>query len=98
MVTGGSRGAGAGVARELAAAGAKVAVTYMRSPDSAAAVVDEIKAAGGDAMKVYASAAEESSWADVVSTVGAQYGDIDLLVSNAGIASRGNSIADTDAK
>ena len=61
MVTGGSRGVGAMVAREVAAAGARVALTYRRSPDSAAQVVADIESAGGQAVSVYASAADEQS-------------------------------------
>ena len=98
LVTGGSRGAGAGVARELAAAGARVAVSYLRSPDAAAKVVADIEAAGGQAMSVYASAAEEESWSDAVAEIVAGFGDVDLLVSNAGVASRGLTISDTDPR
>jgi NAD(P)-dependent dehydrogenase (short-subunit alcohol dehydrogenase family) len=98
LVTGGSRGVGAGVARGLAAAGAQVAVTYMRSPDSAVQVVADIEAAGGEAMSVYASAADEQSWSDAVATIAGRFGDVDLLVSNAGVASRGLAIADTDPR
>lgn len=89
LVTGGSRGVGAGVARELAAAGAQVAVTYMRSPEAAVKVVADIEAAGGQAMSVYASAAEEQAWSDAVAAIVDRFGDVDLLVSNAGVASRG---------
>jgi NAD(P)-dependent dehydrogenase (short-subunit alcohol dehydrogenase family) len=81
MVTGGSRGVGAMVAREVAAAGARVALTYMRSPDSAAQVVADIESAGGQAMSVYASAADEQSWLSAVDEVSARIGDVDLLVS-----------------
>ena len=96
MVTGGSRGVGAVVARELAGAGAKVAVTYMRSPEAAAAVVADIEAAGGRAMAVYASAADEASWRAAADEVSSTFGDVDLLVSNAGVASRGRSVADSE--
>ncbi|MGA5544973.1 SDR family NAD(P)-dependent oxidoreductase [Mycobacterium sp. NPDC051198] len=96
LVTGGSRGVGAGVARELAAAGAKVAVTYMRSPDAAAEVVADIETHGGQAMSVYASAADETSWQAAAEEVASAFGDVDLLVSNAGVASRGRTVADSD--
>jgi NAD(P)-dependent dehydrogenase (short-subunit alcohol dehydrogenase family) len=84
------------VAQELAAAGAQVAVTYMRSPEAAAQVVADIEESGGQAMSVYASAADEDSWRSAVDETSSRFGGIDLLVSNAGVASRGNSIADTD--
>ncbi|ORA11441.1 oxidoreductase [Mycobacterium arosiense ATCC BAA-1401 = DSM 45069] len=96
LVTGGSRGVGAQVARELASAGAKVALTYFRSPDAARQVVREIEAGGGQAISVHASAAESGSWERAATSVGEAYGDVDLLVSNAGVASRGRSICETD--
>lgn len=98
LVTGGSRGVGAGVARELAAAGAQVALTYMRSPEAADEVVADIESAGEQAMSVYASAADEQSWAEAVAAIVERFGDVDLLVSNAGVASRGLSIADTEPR
>ena len=49
LVTGASRGLGAGIARSLAEAGAKVAVNYIGNPDGAGRVVDAIKSAGGQA-------------------------------------------------
>jgi NAD(P)-dependent dehydrogenase (short-subunit alcohol dehydrogenase family) len=84
------------VARELAQAGASVAVTYMRSPDAADQVVADIEAVGGQAMSVYASAADELSWREAVGKIGARLGEVDLLVSNAGVASRGRTVADSD--
>lgn len=98
LVTGGSRGVGAGVARELARAGAKVAVTYMHSPEAAAQVVADIESAGGQAMSVYASAADEASWRAAAHVIASTLGDVDLLVSNAGVASRGRTVADTDSQ
>jgi NAD(P)-dependent dehydrogenase (short-subunit alcohol dehydrogenase family) len=96
LVTGGSRGVGAGVARGLAAAGARVALTYMRSPEAADHVVANIESRGGQAISVYASAADEQSWVDAAAAVSQRFGDVDLLVSNAGVASRGRTVADTD--
>ncbi len=96
LITGGSRGVGAEVAREVAGAGASVAVTYKRSPEAAAQVVADIEATGAQAMSVYASAADEESWQSAVGEISSRFGDVDLLVSNAGVASRGNSIAETD--
>lgn len=96
LVTGGSRGVGAGVARDLAAAGARVALTYHSSPDAAQNVVADIEAHGGAAIAVYASAGEEESWVKALAHIADAFGDVDLLVSNAGVASRGRSVASTD--
>lgn len=96
LVTGGSRGVGAGIARELAAAGARVVVTYHSSPEGADNVVADIEAHGGTAMAVHASAGEAESWVKAVAQISESLGDVDLLVSNAGVASRGRSVASTD--
>ena len=59
LVTGSSRGIGAAIALELAAAGASVVVNYASSPDAAAAVVAQIEAAGGRAWSHQANVADE---------------------------------------
>ena len=56
LVTGGSRGIGAGIARRLAAEGASVAITYTRGADAAVSVVKEIERAGGKAIAIQADA------------------------------------------
>jgi NAD(P)-dependent dehydrogenase (short-subunit alcohol dehydrogenase family) len=95
LVTGGSRGVGAGVARELADAGCAVAVSYHRDADAADAVVKAIRGGGGDAVAVQASAADPDSWKAAVDVVQAKLGPVDLLVSNAGSASSGRTVLDT---
>ena len=60
LVTGGSRGIGAGIARRLASDGAKVAFTYVSAEKEASALVAEIKAAGGKALSIKADSASES--------------------------------------
>jgi 3-oxoacyl-[acyl-carrier protein] reductase len=58
LITGGSRGIGAAIAKRLAADGAKVAITYTKGADSAAAVVEAIEGAGGEAIAIQADAAD----------------------------------------
>jgi 3-oxoacyl-[acyl-carrier protein] reductase len=80
LVTGGSRGIGAVVARELAAAGARVVVNYRTSAEAAEALASEI---GGVAIAGDVGSAEEA--AAVVERAQAELGDLDILVNNAGI-------------
>lgn len=85
LVTGASKGIGAGIAKELAARGAAVAVNYSGSKDGADKVVAEIKANGGKAITVQANVADPEAIGPLVSTVARELGPIDVLVNNAGI-------------
>ena len=86
LVTGGSRGIGAAIAKRLAADGANVAITYTQGADAAASVVKEIGRAGGRAIAIQADAADaDASKAAVEETVAA-FGRLDVLVNNAGTA------------
>ena len=85
LVTGGSRGIGAAIARRLARDGAAVAVTYNASPEKADEVVREIEAAGGRALAVRADSADVSAVRRAVGTTVETFGGIDILVNNAGI-------------
>jgi len=96
LVTGGSRGLGAGIARRLAREGAVVAVNYNRNPDAAASVVDEISEAGGQAASFAAAIDDPDSVDSMIEAIGHEFGSVDLLVSNAGTASRGQSILDSE--
>ncbi len=96
LVTGGGRGIGRGISVLLAAEGATVAVNYRRDEDSARATVEAITAAGGTAGAYQASVDDAEQDARMVGEVLADFGHIDLLVNNGGIASRGNTVADTD--
>ncbi len=85
LVTGGSRGIGAAIAKRLAADGAAVALTYSTSPAKADEVVRSIKAAGGKALAIKADAADtEAVRLAIAKTIGA-FGGIDILVNNAGV-------------
>ena len=86
LVTGGSRGIGAGIAKRLAAEGARVAVTYTKGADAAAAVVKEIERDGGKAIALQADSADPAAAAAAVERTVAAYGRLDVLVNNAGTA------------
>jgi 3-oxoacyl-[acyl-carrier protein] reductase len=84
LVTGGSRGIGAAVARELGAAGARVAVNYRSSADAAREIAGEV---GGIAVE--GDVADPAAAAAVVGQVEEELGDLDCLVNNAGITRDG---------
>jgi NAD(P)-dependent dehydrogenase (short-subunit alcohol dehydrogenase family) len=96
LVTGGGRGIGRGISELLAAEGAAVAVNYRRDADAARETVEAIVAAGGVAKAYAASIDDADEDAAMVAAATADLGPIDLLVCNAGIASRGLPVSDTD--
>ena len=96
LVTGGGRGVGKGIALSLAAAGASVAVNYRRDEESAAETVREIEALGGKAIAFSASVDDYEQNAQMVADIERDLGPVSILVNNAGIASRGRSVVDTD--
>jgi 3-oxoacyl-[acyl-carrier protein] reductase len=85
LVTGGSRGIGAAICEELAAAGAIVAVNYARNAEAAGEVCGRIAAAGGTAHGVQGDVSSADGAAALVAAVESDIGPIDVLVNNAGI-------------
>ncbi len=96
LVTGGSRGIGRAISLALASDGADIAVNYRKDVDSAQATVAEIQALGRKAACFQASVADWDQDVAMVAAVLSEFGHIDILINNAGVASRGQSVADTD--
>jgi 3-oxoacyl-[acyl-carrier protein] reductase len=86
LITGGSRGIGAAIAKRLAADGAKVAITYTKGADAAASVVKEIEHDGGKAIAIQADATDAGAAKSAVEKTVATFGKLDVLVNNAGTA------------
>ncbi|MDR6943394.1 SDR family oxidoreductase [Mucilaginibacter pocheonensis] len=85
LVTGADSGIGKAVALALAGAGAKLVINYAHNHDAAEATVNEIKAAGGEAIAVQADVSHEAEVKAMFAQMYAQYGTIDILVNNAGL-------------
>ena len=97
LVTGGSRGIGAAIAKRLAADGATVAITYAGNKTAADATVAAIESAGGTAYAFQADAGDPASQRTGIEQAAAALGGIDVLVHNAGVADFAPVEQDTDA-
>jgi 3-oxoacyl-[acyl-carrier protein] reductase len=86
LVTGGSRGIGAAIARRLAQEGARVAVNYHTSAGQAQALVDELRALGAEAEAFQADVSNVGQAERLVALTVERFGKLDVLVNNAGIA------------
>ena len=86
LVTGGSRGIGAAIAKRLAADGASVAITYAKDASAASAVVKAIELGGGKAIAIQADAANAAAVKSAVEKAVSTFGRLDVLVNNAGTA------------
>src|SRR5438309_5437880 len=86
LITGGSRGIGAAIAKRLAADGASVAITYAKEASAAFAVVKAIELSGGKAVAIQADAADAEAVKGAVEKTVSTFGQLDVLVNNAGTA------------
>jgi 3-oxoacyl-[acyl-carrier protein] reductase len=86
LVTGGSRGIGAAIAKRLAADGASVAITYAKDVNAASAVVKAIEGSGGKAVAIKADAADPKGINAAIEKIVVILGRLDVLVNNAGTA------------
>lgn len=95
IVTGGSRGIGRGISLALAGAGAKVAINYRRDEVSARETVAGIQALGAEGLALPADNTDPAQVKEMVARTLDTFGKVDILINNAGIASRGDHVIDT---
>jgi len=96
LVTGGSRGIGSSISKDLAKTGAFVFVNYSSSPEAAQEVVDEIKSAGFDAEAIKFNVANSKEVDEAIKLIKEKKGNLDIVVNNAGITNDGLLIRTKD--
>lgn len=96
FITGGDRGIGKGIALALAREGADIGLSYRKNLEAAEATVREIEMSGRRALAVQADVTDPEQVRAAVETVLGHLGAVDILISNAGIASRGRFIQETE--
>lgn len=97
LVTGGGRGIGREIARHLAAAGADIALTYRRDREAAEEAAGEIRRLGRRAGLYEVDVERIEDLGPLVDRVVGELGPVGILINNAGVASSGRPVADTDA-
>ena len=95
LITGSSRGIGAGIARRFAQEGHRVAIHYRERETAARALYEELASAGCSVMLVQGDISDETQAREIVSRVREQFGFVDVLVNNAGIALPTQLVTDT---
>lgn len=88
LITGGSRGIGLGIAKELAKAGFSLAINGVRGIESVQPVLDKLKIFGVNAIYVQGNVSEKEDRRKIFDTVVSEFGQLNVLVNNAGIAPR----------
>jgi len=98
LVTGGSRGIGAAISRALAEAGATVAINYRERADEAERLAEALRKTDVHAITIAADVSQRDAVAKMVEVVKSEFGTIDILINNAGVAiTRGiDDLSETD--
>jgi NAD(P)-dependent dehydrogenase (short-subunit alcohol dehydrogenase family) len=97
VVTGGSRGIGAAIARLAGKIGYRVAVNYARNAEAAGEVVRAIRSGGGEALALHADVGDQDAVSAMFAEVDAKLGNVNVLVNNAGVLSN-RRVEDMDAE